>query len=146
MMGSAVRWSYDPGAKGNERMILGIGTDMIEISRIELSLTQFGDRFLDRIFTPGEIAYCQRKKKHAAESFAARFAAKEAGAKALGTGISRGISWKEIEVRREIGQRPTLHLTGRARERADTMGIARLSLSLTHSRDLALAVVIAEGI
>lgn len=127
-------------------MILGIGTDMIEISRIELSLAQFGERFLDRIFTPGEIAYCQRKKKHAAESFAARFAAKEAGAKALGTGISRGISWKEIEVRREPGERPTLHLTGRARQRADTMGVAHLSLSLTHSRDLALAIVVAEGV
>lgn len=126
-------------------MILGIGTDMIEISRIELSIAQFGERFLDRIFTPGEIAYCQHKKKRASESFAARFAAKEAGAKALGTGISRGITWKEIEVRREPGGRPTLHLTGRARKRAEELGISRLSLSLTHGRDLALAMVIAEG-
>ncbi|QNI37790.1 holo-ACP synthase [Edaphobacter albus] len=125
-------------------MILGVGTDMIEISRIQLSIDQFGERFLHRVFTPGEIAYCQRKKKHAAESFAARFAAKEAGAKALGTGISRGITWKEIEVQREPSGRPTLHLTGRAQERAQELGIARLSLSLTHSRDLALAVVIAE--
>jgi holo-[acyl-carrier protein] synthase len=126
-------------------MIVGLGTDMIEISRIERSLEQFGERFLKKIFTPGEISYCQRKKKNAAESFAARFAAKEAGAKALGTGISRGITWKEIEVRREPGGRPTLHLSGRARERAHQMGVARLSLSLTHSRDLAMAVVIAEG-
>jgi holo-[acyl-carrier protein] synthase len=125
-------------------MIVGLGTDMIEIGRIERSLEQFGERFLDRIFTPSEIAYCQRKKKHAAESFAARFAAKEAGAKALGTGISRGVTWKEIEVRREPSGKPTLHLTGRARELADQIGIARLSLSLTHSRDLALAVVVAE--
>ena len=125
-------------------MILGLGTDMIEISRIERSVEQFGERFLHRVFTSGEIAYCQRKKKHAAESFAARFAAKEAGAKALGTGISRGVTWKEIEVRREPSGRPTLHLTGRARELADQIGIARLSLSLTHSRDLALAVVVAE--
>jgi holo-[acyl-carrier protein] synthase len=126
-------------------MILGLGTDMIEISRIQLSIEQFGDRFLHRVFTPGEIAYCQRKKKHAAESFAARFAAKEAGAKALGTGISRGITWKEIEVRREAGTAPTLHLTGRAQDRAKELGITRFSLSLTHSRDIALAVVIAES-
>jgi holo-[acyl-carrier protein] synthase len=125
-------------------MILGIGTDMIEIGRIERSIEQFGQRFLDRIFTPGEIAYCQQKKKHAAESYAARFAAKEAGAKALGTGISRGITWKEIEVRRKPGGPPTLHLSGRALKRADHLGIGRLSLSLTHSRNLAMAVVIAE--
>ncbi len=125
-------------------MIVGLGSDMIEISRIQSSLDQFGERFLHRVYTPGEIAYCQRKKKHAAESFAARFAAKEAGAKALGTGISRGVAWKEIEVRREPSGRPTLHLTGRARQIADQIGIARLSLTLTHSRDLALAVVIAE--
>jgi holo-[acyl-carrier protein] synthase len=124
-------------------MVLGIGTDLIEIGRIQGSITQFGDRFLHRVFTPGEIAYCQRKK-HAAESFAARFAAKEAGAKALGTGISRGISWKELEVRREPGERPTLHLAGRAAQRAASMGVQRLSLSLSHSRDVALAVVIAE--
>jgi holo-[acyl-carrier protein] synthase len=127
-------------------MIVGVGTDMIEISRIERSIGQFGERFLQRVYTPGEIAYCQRKKTHAAESFAARFAAKEAGAKALGTGISQGVAWKEIEVRREPSGRPTLHLTGRARERADLLGIARLSLSITHGRDLAFAVVIAEGI
>jgi holo-[acyl-carrier protein] synthase len=125
-------------------MVLGLGTDLIEISRIEESIRQFGQRFLDRVYTPDEIAYCQRKKKHAAESFAARFAAKEAGAKALGTGISRGVSWKELEVRREPGGRPTLHLTGRARERARELRISRLSLSLTHSRDVAMAVVVAE--
>lgn len=127
-------------------MILGVGTDMIEINRIERSIEQFGDRFLHRIFTAEEIAYCQLKKKHAAESFAARFAAKEAGAKALGTGISRGITWKEIEVRRKPGERPTLHFSGRALNRAERMGVTGLSLSLTHSRDHALAVVIAEGL
>lgn len=125
-------------------MVLGLGTDLIEISRIEESIAQFGDRFLQRIFTPGEIAYCLHKKKNSAESFSARFAAKEAGAKALGTGISRGISWKEIEVRRLPGERPTLHLTGRAAERAEALGVRRLALSLSHSRDVALAVVVAE--
>jgi len=124
-------------------MVLGVGTDLIEIARIEKSVARFGDHFLDRVFTSGEIAYC-RQKKHAAESLAARFAAKEAGAKALGTGISRGITWKEIEVRRNPGERPTLHLSGRAAERASQMGVNRLSLSLSHSRDVAFAVVIAE--
>ncbi|QHN04138.1 holo-ACP synthase [Granulicella sp. WH15] len=124
-------------------MVVGLGTDITEIARIEKSLARFGQHFLDRVFTAGEIAYCQRKKA-AAESFAARFAAKEAGAKALGTGISRGVSWQEIEVRREPGQRPTLHLSGRAAERAASLGVSHISLSLTHSRDLAMAVVIME--
>ena len=125
-------------------MVLGLGTDLIEIERVQASIDRFGERFLERIFTPGEIAYCQQKKKHAAESFAARFAAKEAGAKALGTGISRGVGWKEIEVRRAAGERPALHLSGRAAERAAAMGVKRLQLSLTHSRTLALAIVAAE--
>ena len=89
-------------------MVIGVGTDMIEIARIERSVERFGEAFLQRVFTPGEVAYCQAKKKNAAESFAARFAAKEAGAKALGTGISRGVSWREFEVRRKPGQRPEL--------------------------------------
>ena len=125
-------------------MVLGLGTDLIEIARIEESLERHGERFLHKIFTESEIAYCLQKKRSSAESFAARFAAKEAGAKALGTGISRGVSWKELEVRREIGERPTLHLSGRAAERAAQMGVRTLSLSLTHSRDVAMAVVVAE--
>ena len=124
-------------------MVLGIGTDLIEIERIEESIERHGERFLERVFTQGEIAYC-RQKKASGESFAARFAAKEAGAKALGTGISRGVSWKEIEVRRLPGQRPTLHWSGRAAEIAAAMGVKRTSLSLTHSRSVAMAVVIVE--
>ena len=106
-------------------MVLGVGTDLMETKRIEVSIDRYGDRFLERVFTAGEIAYCLRKKKNAAESFAARFAAKEAGAKALGTGISRGVSWKEFEVKRETGGKPTLHLSGRAAEleRADSMTV-----------------------
>jgi holo-[acyl-carrier protein] synthase len=126
-------------------MILGLGTDMIEISRIEHSLERFGDNFLHRVYTPGEIAYCRRKVKTSGESFAARFAAKEAGAKALGTGISRGVSWREFEVTRLPGRRPELVLHGRAAEIAASLGITRLSLTLSHSRDLAIAVVAAEG-
>lgn len=125
-------------------MVLGLGTDMIEIARIERSLTRFGDAFLHRVYTPAEIAYCQAKNKTSAESFAARFAAKEAAAKALGTGISRGVTWRELEVLRLPGQRPTIHLSGRAALIAARFGIQRLSLSLSHSRELAIAIVIAE--
>lgn len=124
-------------------MVLGLGSDLIEISRVAASIERFGDRFLHRVFTPGEIAYCQRKR-NAAESFAARFAAKEAGAKALGTGISHGVAWPEIEVRREPSGKPTLHWSGRARQLAVALGVQRTSLTLTHSRDLAMAVVLIE--
>jgi holo-[acyl-carrier protein] synthase len=126
-------------------LVIGIGTDLMEIARIAQSIDRFGERFLERIYTPREIAYCRRKQKTAAESFAARFAAKEAGAKALGTGISRGVSWLELEVGREPGGRPLLSLSGRAAERAQSLGINRVSLSLTHSRDVALAVVVMES-
>lgn len=126
-------------------MVLGLGTDLIEIGRVQASVDRFGERFLTRVFTPGEIEYCLRKKRQSAESFAARFAAKEAGAKALGTGISRGVSWREMEVRRLPGQRPTLHWSGRAAELAIAMGVTRTSLSLTHGREVAMAVVVVEG-
>jgi holo-[acyl-carrier protein] synthase len=125
-------------------MILGIGTDLIEIARIAESIRRYGDRFLQRIFTSREIEYCQRKK-NAAESFAARFAAKEAGAKALGTGISHGVGWLELEVTREPSGKPGLQLSGRAAERASGLSVARVSLSLTHTAELALAVVVMEG-
>ncbi len=126
-------------------MILGLGTDLIEISRIARSLARFGDRFLERVYTPLEIDYCRRKRTGMAESLAARFAAKEAAAKALGTGIARGIIWSEIEVRNLPGGRPILHLHGRASLRAHLLGVHASTLSLTHSRDLAMAVVLLEG-
>src|SRR5580698_6702231 len=125
-------------------MVLGLGTDLIEIERVQRSIDRFGDRFLERVFTPDEIAYCMRKKSFG-ESFAARFAAKEAAAKALGTGISRGVSWKEFEVTREMSGKPGLLLHGRAAELAAAIGVTRISLSLTHTRDLAMAVVVMEG-
>ena len=124
-------------------MVLGLGTDLIEIDRIEHSYRRFGNAFLALVYTPGEIAYCMAKKNYA-ESLAARFAAKEAGAKALGTGISHGVHWREIEVRRLPGQRPELHLHGRAAEIAVRLGIRHLSLSLSHSRTTSIAVVVAE--
>lgn len=124
-------------------MVVGLGTDAAEIARVARSIERFGDRFLERIFTSAEIAYCMSKKGFA-ESFAARFAAKEAGAKALGTGISHGVSWREFEVLRERGGKPSLHLSGRAAELAEALGVVRVSLSLTHTRELALAVVVME--
>jgi holo-[acyl-carrier protein] synthase len=131
------------GFRKGVAMVLGLGTDLIEIARIAQSIARFGDRFLTRIYTPAEIAFCNRKKQPA-ESFAARFAAKEAAAKALGTGISRGVSWLELEVTRQPGQAPSLLLHGRAAERARALGITCTSISLTHSRDTAFAIVVME--
>ena len=124
-------------------MIIGSGIDLVEIGRIQQSMDRYGGRFLDRVFTSAEQAYCRRKRK-AAESFAARFAAKEAGAKALGTGISYGVSWLEIEVVREPSGRPSLLFYGRAAEIAKRQGVVRSNLSLTHTADLAVASVVLE--
>jgi holo-[acyl-carrier protein] synthase len=125
-------------------MVVGIGTDLAEIERVRRSVERFGQRFLARVYTEEEIAYCLSKKS-SAESFAARFAAKEAGAKALGTGISRGVNWREFAVKRAPSGQPSLHLSGRAAEIAQALGVVRISLSLTHTRDLAMAVVILES-
>ena len=124
-------------------MIIGTGIDLVEIARIQQSMERFGPRFLDRVFTAAEQAYCVRKRK-AAESLAARFAAKEAGAKALGTGISRGVNWLEIEVGREPGGRPTLRFHGRAAEIAKHLGVVHTALSLTHTAELSMASVLLE--
>lgn len=125
-------------------MIIGSGIDMVEIGRIRQSVERFGPRFLNRVFTQAEQAYCLRKR-NAAESLAARFAAKEAGAKALGTGISRGVNWLEFEVVREPGGRPSLRFHGRAAEIAKQLGIAHVALSLTHTEDLSVASVVVES-
>ena len=124
-------------------MIVGSGIDLVEIDRIHRSIERYGTRFLNRIYTPAEQAYCLRKRK-SAESFAARFAAKEAAAKALGTGISFGVSWLEIEVVREFSGRPTLRFHGRAAQIAWRLGVARAALSLTHTATLAQASVVLE--
>ena len=124
-------------------MIVGSGIDLVEIGRIQHSMDRYGSRFLDRVYTAAEQAYCLRKRK-AAESFAARFAAKEAGAKALGTGISFGVNWLEIEVVRAPGGRPTLRFHGRAAQIAAAMGVVRSALSITHTAALAMASVVLE--
>ena len=116
---------------------------MIEIRRIQKSMDRFGVRFLNKVYTQAEQAYCLRKRQ-AAESLAARFAAKEAGAKALGTGISYGVNWLEIEVVREPSGRPMLRFHGRARQIADAIGCARAALSITHTAELATASVVLE--
>jgi holo-[acyl-carrier protein] synthase len=125
-------------------MLIGTGVDLIEIERIATSIERYGVRFLRRVYTEKEIAYCSRKRS-SAESFAARFAAKEAGAKALGTGISRGVTWNEFEVGREPGGRPVLELRGRAERLARELGVRTISLSLTHTGSLAMASVVMES-
>lgn len=121
-------------------MLVGTGIDIVEVERIAQSIARYGDHFLEKIFTAEEIAFCRRRRNFA-EGFAARFAAKEAGAKALGTGIQHGVTWKELEVRRLPGQRPKLHLAGRALEIANRLGVTHVSLSLTHTATLAMASV-----
>jgi holo-[acyl-carrier protein] synthase len=116
----------------------------VEIERVARSIERYGSRFLERVYTAAEIAYCQRKRRNAAESFAARFAAKEAGAKALGTGIGFGVTWRELEVAREPAGRPLLLLHGRAAEIAAFLGVRRSSLSITHTRTQSMALVILE--
>ena len=124
-------------------MILGTGVDITEVERIADAMERFGQRFLNRVFTPGEIEYCH-SKKNIAERLAARFAAKEAAMKAIGTGLRRGVTWHDVEVTREPGGRPTLLLTGKAREFANRMGVQRSAISLSHTEQWAIAQVILE--
>ena len=123
-------------------MVLGLGTDLIETGRVEASIKRFGERFLERVYSPEEIAYCQRKK-NAAESFAARFAAKEALAKALGA--PQGLAWHDAEVVSEESGRPRLELRGTVRARADELGVRHVHVSLSHDAGVASAVVVLEG-
>jgi len=120
--------------------IIGTGLDATEISRIAEAIERYGDHFVRRVFTEGEIAYCRAKQRSAAASFAARFAAKEATMKALGTGFSRGVYWTTIEVVRHHGP-PTLQFHAGAAARFAKMGGTRSIVTLTHYRDLAIAHV-----
>jgi len=124
-------------------MIIGTGVDICEVARIAESIARFGDRFLQRVFTEGEIRYC-KSKRNSTERFAARFAAKEAAMKALGTGASRGVTWTSIEVAHALGGRPVLRLSGMTSAIADKLGVKRTSLSVTHTESTAMAVVIFE--
>ena len=124
-------------------MILGIGTDLAEVARIRQSIDRFGERFVNRIYTERERSYAATKA-NSVERFAARFAAKEAGMKAIGTGWNFGVTWQDFEVVNERSGRPALRLSGVAREVAERLGVKRTSISLTHTREVALAVVILE--
>ena len=119
--------------------IIGLGLDATEIDRIAHTISRYGEHFVRRIFTDGEIAYC-RAKRDFASSFAARFAAKEAAMKALGTGHSRGVLWRDIEVVRHGGP-PQLRFHGGAAARYARMGATGSLLTLTHARNLAIAHV-----
>lgn len=125
-------------------MILGTGIDICEVPRIAASIARFGDRFLERVFTTEEIRYC-KSKKNSVERFAARFAAKEAAMKALGTGAARGVTWTSIEVAHAPGGRPVLRLYGKTEQIAEQLGVRRIALSVTHSEDSAIAMVIFEN-
>jgi holo-[acyl-carrier protein] synthase len=125
-------------------MIVGSGIDIAEVPRIKNSIDRFGERFLKRIYTTGEIRYC-KSKANSVERYAARFAAKEAAMKALGTGWSHGVRWRDIEVSREPGGRPTLVFHGKAAEFAGRMGALHVALSLSHTAEQAIAQVILEN-
>jgi holo-[acyl-carrier protein] synthase len=124
-------------------LIIGLGVDIAEVPRIQAAIEGRGQRFLDRVFTPNEIAYCERFKNKF-ERYAGRFAAKEAAMKALGTGWRRGIRWVDLEVVREQSGRPTIALAGEAAKIAAQLGVKRISLSITHTESEALAQVIFE--
>lgn len=125
-------------------MILGTGVDIAEVPRIAASIERFGQRFLHRVYSAGEIRYCE-PKANAAERFAARFAAKEAAMKAIGTGLRGGVTWQDFEVVREPGGRPTVAFHGKAQEIARRLGVQRAHLSLSHTEEIAIAYVVLEG-
>jgi holo-[acyl-carrier protein] synthase len=121
---------------------LGLGIDLVEVGRIRDLLTKHGDRFKEKTFTAGEIAYCDSCADPAMH-FAARFAAKEAAAKAIGTGLwAQGVDWKDIEVTRETSGKPVLLLHRSAQAHAGLLGSTSSLISITHTRDLAMAQVI----
>ncbi len=125
-------------------MIVGTGVDLAETARIEQTLAQHGERFAKRIFTPREIAYCE-KFKNRVERYAARFAAKEAAFKALGTGWGAGVRWLDVEITHQPSGKPELALAGRAYEVAQQLGVTRMAVSISHADRYVVAVVIFES-
>jgi len=124
--------------------VLGIGTDIIECLRIAKMIERHGEIFLTRVYTPHEIDYCTARKA-ATQHYAGRFAAKEAVLKALGTGWTRGIQWRDIEVRNEMGGKPLIHLSGAAAELCQKNDIAEVLVSISHCRTHATAYAMAVG-
>ena len=125
-------------------MIVGTGIDIAEVPRIAEVIARYGDRFLRKIFTEGEIRYCSSKANRV-ERFAARFAAKEAAMKALGTGWNHGVRFRDVEVSRQPGKRPTITFHGKAAEFAAKLGAKNIALSLSHTAEQAIAQVILEN-
>lgn len=125
-------------------MILGTGIDLAEVPRIRAAVERYGPRFIERVFTAKEIAYVERKANKY-ERYAARFAAKEAGMKAIGTGWRRGVRWQDFEVTNLASGRPTLAFHGVAAEFARRLGVEKVHLSLTHTEQYGQAFVILEG-
>jgi holo-[acyl-carrier protein] synthase len=125
-------------------MILGTGVDLAEVARIRAAVERYGRRFIERIYTPGEIAYVERKANKF-ERYAGRFAAKEAGMKAIGTGWKRGVRWQDFEVANLPTGRPVLRLHGEAARIAERLGVKTVQLSITHTSELGMAHVILEG-
>jgi holo-[acyl-carrier protein] synthase len=126
------------------RVIVGLGLDIAEIDRIEAALKRHGAPILERLYTPAEVAYCEGFREKF-ERYAGRFAAKEAAMKALGTGWRFGVRWRDIEVMRAATGKPSLRLHGVAGEFAARLGVKNISLTITHSGNLALAEVIFEN-
>ncbi len=125
-------------------MIVGMGIDVAEVPRIRAAIEATGERFLRRVYTADEQAYCEQfRNKY--ERYAGRFAVKEAAMKALGTGWSRGVRWIDMEVVRQRGGRPALMLKGEARKIADGLGVKNIAVSITHTAEQAMAQVIFEG-
>jgi holo-[acyl-carrier protein] synthase len=125
-------------------VIVGTGTDLAEVDRIRAACERFGPRFIQRVFTPGEIAYVERKANRF-ERYAGRFAAKEAGMKAIGTGWRRGVRWQDFEVANLSSGKPTLRFHGVAAAFAERLGVKNVSLSITHTKEMGMAVVILES-
>ena len=125
-------------------MIVGMGIDIAEVPRIRQSIERFGQRFLERIFTDGEQRYCDSKANRM-ERYAARFAAKEAAMKALGTGWNHGVRWRDCEVVRMPGGRPTIAFHGKAGEFTAKLGVKNAALSISHTQEQAIAQVILES-
>ncbi len=125
-------------------MIVGLGVDIAEVDRVRAAIERRGEAFLKRLFTPREMAYCETHRNRY-ERYAGRFAAKEAAMKALGTGWRRGVRWIDIEIVRLPSGKPSLELSGRAREFAERLEVKNISLTITHSGNTALAQVIFEG-
>ena len=124
--------------------VLGIGVDLVEVERIQHSLDRFGERFMNRVFTEGEIAYCQ-SMKFPARHFAARFAAKEALSKAFGTGIGKSMGWRDLDVQKKESGEPFVVLSGGAEKMANEREVERIWISLSHTENSGTATIVLEA-